>query len=109
MAGTPDLIIPTHTISQILMLTNHHRTHLFVWKKKLVYQTTVFLSRSSISLGIPALPARLMPLPAIIQCIIFLALMYESAIGFFGDESESFSIFFVFTLISLEGLCGGSA
>ncbi|KAF8810349.1 hypothetical protein BYT27DRAFT_7253936 [Phlegmacium glaucopus] len=37
------------------------------------------------------------------------ALMYESAIGFFGDESESLSIFFVPTLISLEGLCGGSA
>ena len=35
--------------------------------------------------------------------------MYESAIGIFGDESESLSIFFVFTLIGLEGLCGGLA
>jgi len=35
--------------------------------------------------------------------------MYESAIGIFGDESESLSIFLVFTLISLEGLCGGLA
>ena len=50
-----------------------------------------------------------MSLPAIIQCLIFLTLMYESAIGFFGDESEGLSISFVFMLISLEGLCGGSA
>jgi len=76
---------------------------------QLVYQTTVFFSRSAISLGVPALPVRLMPLPAIIQCLIFLTLMYESAIGLFGDESEGLSIFFVFMLISLEGLCGGLA
>lgn len=106
MAGTPHLI----PISGVL--TQPSSTHLFIClkkKKKLVYQTTVFLSRSSISLGVPALPARLMSLPAIIQFIVFLALTYESAIGIFGDESESLSIFFVFTLISLEGLCGGLA
>ena len=52
---------------------------------------------------------RLMSLPAIIQSLIFLVLMYESAVGIFGDESESLSIFLVFTLISFEGLCGGLA
>ncbi|KAF8810270.1 hypothetical protein BYT27DRAFT_7336770 [Phlegmacium glaucopus] len=47
--------------------------------------------------------------PLFMRYMLPLSLMYESAIGFFGDESESLSIFFVFTLISLEGLCGGSA
>ncbi|KAF9563812.1 batten's disease protein Cln3 [Agrocybe pediades] len=76
---------------------------------QLVYQATVFLSRSSISLGLPALPARLLPLPAIVQFGILLTLTYESAFGFFGEERESMNVFFVFLLISLEGICGGLA
>ncbi|PPQ92197.1 hypothetical protein CVT25_008971 [Psilocybe cyanescens] len=76
---------------------------------QLVYQATVFLSRSSISFGLPALPARLLPLPAFIQFGILLILAYESAVGFFGDERESMSVFLVFMLISLEGICGGLA
>ncbi|KAF8810347.1 batten's disease protein Cln3 [Phlegmacium glaucopus] len=106
----PTLIYPVPSTEGHWLLSkiiHSIRDYYPLWQ--LIYQTTVFLSRSSISLGIPALPARLIPLPAIIQSIIFLALMYESAIGFFGDESESLSIFLVFTLISLEGLCGGSA
>jgi battenin len=69
----------------------------------------VFLSRSSISLGIPALPQSLLPLPAIIQAIILLVLTYESAVGFFDDNDEVWSVFLVFILISLEGICGGLA
>ncbi|KIK07113.1 hypothetical protein K443DRAFT_2599 [Laccaria amethystina LaAM-08-1] len=76
---------------------------------QLVYQTTVFLSRSSISLGIPALPQSILPLPAIIQAIILLVLTYESAVGFFDDNDEVWSVFLVFILISLEGICGGLA
>ncbi|KAJ7507373.1 CLN3 protein-domain-containing protein [Mycena galericulata] len=76
---------------------------------QLVYQTTVFLSRSSISIGLPPLPARLLPLPAIIQAGILLALAFESAVGIFPDASEAWSIGTVFLLISLEGICGGSA
>ncbi|KAF8964735.1 CLN3 protein-domain-containing protein [Flammula alnicola] len=68
---------------------------------QLVYQATVFLSRSSISLGFPALPTRLLPLPAIVQFGILLTLSYESAFGFFGEESESMNIFL--------GICGGLA
>ena len=89
-----------------------HRNHWLMYfrgKKKLVYRTIVFFSRASISIGIPALPVRLMSLPAIIQFFVFLTLMYESAVGVFGDKSESLSIFFVFTFISLEGVCGGLA
>ncbi|KAF5325496.1 hypothetical protein D9619_009725 [Psilocybe cf. subviscida] len=76
---------------------------------QLVYQANVFLSRSSISFGLPALPERLLPLPAILQACILLALAYESAVGVFGDEQESLSIFLVFTLICVEGICGGLA
>ncbi|KXN84016.1 Protein BTN1 [Leucoagaricus sp. SymC.cos] len=76
---------------------------------QLVYQATVFLSRSSISLGFPALPAKLLPLPAIVQVIILFLLTIESAFGLFSEESEASNVFFVFLLISIEGICGGLA
>ncbi|KAF9045531.1 batten's disease protein Cln3 [Panaeolus papilionaceus] len=76
---------------------------------QLVYQSTVFLSRSSISLGLPALPERLLPLPAVLQFLILVILTYESAYGLFGDESEGLNILTVFLLISIEGICGGLA
>ncbi|KAF8909209.1 batten's disease protein Cln3 [Mucidula mucida] len=76
---------------------------------QLVYQTTVFFSRSSISIGIPPLPPRLLPLPSVVQGFILVALGYESAVGFFSDESEELSISLVFLLVSLEGICGGLA
>ncbi|KAK0469059.1 batten's disease protein Cln3 [Desarmillaria tabescens] len=76
---------------------------------QLVYQTTVFFSRSSISMGLPPLPARLLSLPSIVQCLILLSLAYESAVGFYSDDSEGLSIITVFLLVSLEGICGGLA
>ncbi|PPQ97278.1 hypothetical protein CVT26_006671 [Gymnopilus dilepis] len=76
---------------------------------QLVYQATVFLSRSSISLGIPALPTRFLPLPAIVQFVILTTLVYESAYGLFGENQEGLNVFFVFSLISVEGICGGLA
>ncbi|KAI0059950.1 batten's disease protein Cln3 [Artomyces pyxidatus] len=76
---------------------------------QLVYQLTVFLSRSSISLGLPPLPYRLLYSPAILQACILLALAYESAAGFFSDASEGSSITLIFLLISVEGICGGLA
>ncbi|KAA1471891.1 batten's disease protein Cln3 [Dentipellis sp. KUC8613] len=76
---------------------------------QLVYQATVFLSRSSISMGLPPLPARLLPLPAVVQACILLVLAYEAAVGFWPDASEGLNIAMVFLLIALEGICGGSA
>ncbi|KAG6827711.1 hypothetical protein H0H92_010684 [Tricholoma furcatifolium] len=76
---------------------------------QLVYQTTVFLSRSSISLGIPPLPARLLSLPAFIQGFILAILAFESAVGIYSLDDETASIVTVFLLISLEGICGGLA
>ena len=69
----------------------------------------MFLSRSSISLGFPPLPEKLLPAPAIIQFAILLTLGYESAIGIFGDSSEGASFFLIFLLVSIEGICGGLA
>ncbi|KAF5384288.1 hypothetical protein D9615_003218 [Tricholomella constricta] len=76
---------------------------------QLVYQTTVFFSRSSISMGLPPLPFRLLSLPAILQCLILLILGFEAAVGLFPDDASGMSIVTVFLLISLEGICGGLA
>ena len=76
---------------------------------QLVYQTTVFFSRSSISLGLPPLPAKLLSLPSIVQAVILVTLTFESAVGFFPDEMNGASIIMVFLLVSLEGVCGGLA
>ncbi|KAH9929970.1 batten's disease protein Cln3 [Amylocystis lapponica] len=57
----------------------------------------------------PPLPARLISLPSFIQAAVLTVLAIESAVGFFGEQSEGLSIFFVFLLISLEGICGGLA
>ena len=76
---------------------------------QLVYQSTVFISRSSISLGIPPLPEKLLSLPAVAQFLILVTLMYESAVGIFSEDHPATSILFVFLLISMEGICGGLA
>ncbi|KIJ89576.1 hypothetical protein K443DRAFT_117789, partial [Laccaria amethystina LaAM-08-1] len=106
----PTLLYPVPSAKDHWLLSkiiHSVRDYYPLWQ--LVYQTTVFLSRSSISLGIPALPQSLLPLPAIIQAIILLVLTYESAVGFFDDNDEVWSVFLVFILISLEGVCGGLA
>ncbi|KAG8906965.1 battenin CLN3 protein, partial [Tulasnella sp. 403] len=74
----------------------------------LVYQSFVFLSRSSISIGLPALPIQLLTLPAITQFVILVTLCLESALGLF-PENSGLTIFLVFCLISVEGICGGWA
>ncbi|KAF5392778.1 hypothetical protein D9757_001015 [Collybiopsis confluens] len=117
----PTLLYPVPSPDKYWLLSkiiHSVRDYYPLWQ--LVYQTTVFLSRSSISVGLPPLPAHLLPLPSIIQGFILLLLAYESAIGFYpgGDGAgagqdvgnrEGWSIFTVFLLISLEGVCGGLA
>ncbi|KAI9461234.1 batten's disease protein Cln3 [Lactarius psammicola] len=71
---------------------------------QLVYQSTVFLSRSSLSLGLPALPTRAIPIPSVIQGLLLLVLSSESALGYFPD---SLAPGLVFCLICVEGICGG--
>lgn len=71
---------------------------------QLVYQSTVFLSRSSLSLGLPALPTRAIPIPSVIQGLLLFILSSESALGYFPD---ALAPGLVFCLISIEGICGG--
>jgi len=91
----------------IALMIKSIRDYYPLWQ--LVYQVTVFLSRSSISLGFPPLPKELLPGPAVIQLVVLLTLVYESAVGIFGDSSEGSSFFLVFLLVSTEGACGGLA
>ncbi|KAF9525288.1 batten's disease protein Cln3 [Crepidotus variabilis] len=107
--------VPSSTDHWILSKIIHGvRDYYPLWQ--LVYQSTVFLSRSSISFGLPALPERLLALPAVLQGMILILLSYESAVGVFGPgdgknkvEKDTMSIVFVFMLIALEGICGGLA
>ncbi|KAF9647783.1 batten's disease protein Cln3 [Thelephora ganbajun] len=106
----PTLLYPVPSSEEhpvIILMIKSIRDYYPLWQ--LVYQVTVFLSRSSISLGCPPLPAKLLPVPAIIQLVILLALTYESAIGIFGESSEGTSFLLVFLLVSIEGICGGLA
>lgn len=83
-------------------------------------QSFVFLSRSSLSLGIPALPRRLLPLPTVIQGFVLLLLSLQASRFIFSSSAYTpptdpptqgvdRSITAVFFLICLEGLCGGCA
>lgn len=79
-----------------------------------MYQAFVFLSRSSISLGLPALPAAFLPLPAVVQGFILSFLAAEASTGFLsGGQPESTTQGFVLPilmlLIAVEGICGGLA
>lgn len=106
----PTLVYPVPSPDRYWLLSriiHSIRDYYPLWQ--LVYQTTVFLSRSSISLGFPPLPTRLLSLPAFVQAGILTILVVESAVGIFGDDSQALSFSLVFLLISLEGFCGGLA
>jgi len=106
----PTLIYPVPSPGRYWLLSKiikSVRDYYPLWQ--LVYQTTVFFSRSSISLGVPPLPARLLPLPAFAQVLILILLAIESGVGIFSEDSQALSFSFVFLLISIEGICGGLA
>lgn len=60
-------------------------------------------------MGLPALPSRLLSLPAIVQSAILLTLALESGVGLIPDHLEGLAFGMVFLLISIEGICGGLA
>ena len=68
-------------------------------RTQLMYQMTVFLWRSSITLVLPPLSGRLLSLLAIVQGVILATLAFED------EEGASFA--FMFLLIRVEGICGG--
>ncbi|KAH8979629.1 batten's disease protein Cln3 [Lactarius akahatsu] len=95
--------IPTPDSSPVFGRIVHSiRDYYPLWQ--LVYQSTVFLSRSSLSLGLPALPTRAIPIPSVIQGLLLAILSSESALGYFPD---ALAPGLVFCLISVEGICGG--
>ncbi|KAG8950154.1 battenin CLN3 protein [Tulasnella sp. 424] len=105
----PTLLYPvpdpsTHPVLRLFIKSV--RDYYPLWQ--LVYQTFVFFSRSSISLGLPALPTKLLWLPAFVQSFVFIALSTESARGIFPDD-PGVTIFLIFCLIAVEGFCGGLA
>jgi battenin len=82
----------------------------------------VFLSRSSLSLGLPPLPLRFLPLPTLIQTLNLLILSLQASRFILSSAppsaalpipteagGEGGAITKVFLLICLEGLCGGAA
>ncbi|KAL1747694.1 batten's disease protein Cln3 [Schizophyllum fasciatum] len=85
-----------------------------VWQ--MTYQMTVFLSRSSLLLSIPALPERLLPLPATVQGFLLVILVYISVatgsywLDVMGSGGDAVGIIYlILALIALEGVCGGSS
>ncbi|KIJ63587.1 hypothetical protein HYDPIDRAFT_40996 [Hydnomerulius pinastri MD-312] len=106
----PTLLYPVPSperYSLISKIIHSIRDYYPLWQ--LVYQSTVFVSRSTISLGLPPLPAKLLSAPAIVQFAILVTLAFESAVGIFPEDREGSSIALVFILISIEGICGGLA
>lgn len=82
-------------------------------------QSFVFLSRSTLSLGLPAIPKRYLALPSLIQFFVLVLLSLQSSHSIFSSaaytppapppQGVDRTITIVFLLICLEGLCGGSA
>ncbi|KAG6909736.1 hypothetical protein DXG01_015724 [Tephrocybe rancida] len=106
----PTLIYPVPSPEEhpvLSMFIHSIRDYYPLWQ--LVYQIPVFFSRSSISFGLPALPLRLLPLPAIMQCLLFIILTFEAAVGIYKESASAASIVTVFLLITIEGICGGLA
>lgn len=104
----PTLIYPLPTRSSHPLLSHIiHKLTDYYPLYQLVYQTFVFLSRSSISIfKLPAIPRHLLWLPAVLQTGLLAVLLTESLYAWFR---ESIASPLVIVLICVEGLAGGSA
>lgn len=109
------LLVSGHSLTPVHLSSRIADTQLLS-----IDQSFVFLSRSSLSLGLPAIPLRLLPLPSIIQFFILTLLSLQSSRFIFSaaaftppapppNVGVDRSITIVFLLMCLEGLCGGSA
>jgi len=112
---SPTLVYPVPGIKEHPVLgsiVKSTRDYYPLWQ--LIYRSFVFLSRSSISFGLPALPVALLPAPAVIQACILTFLAVESSTGFLSaGQSESTTQGTVLPtlmfLIAVEGIGGGLA
>ncbi|RSH77220.1 battenin CLN3 protein [Apiotrichum porosum] len=114
----PTLVFPIPTSGPWSWLFKNPRDYYPFWS--LTYQSFVFLSRSSLSLGLPPIPRRYLPVPTITQFFVLVLLFLQARRFIFStpEYTPPFpepatgvdrAITFVFLLTCLEGLCGGSA
>ncbi|GAA6048139.1 hypothetical protein JCM3770_003680 [Rhodotorula araucariae] len=102
--------VPTRDSAPVLALVIHSlRDYYPLWA--LLYQTFVFISRSSLAiLRLPPLPLALLPLPTLLQLVILLLTALEARTGFLvalaGEHGATWA---VAALVCAEGLCGGAA
>ncbi|GAA5954886.1 hypothetical protein JCM3765_007802 [Sporobolomyces pararoseus] len=102
--------IPNPKESPILSsIIKNLRDYYPLWQ--LLYQTFVFISRSSLSiLNLPPLPLSLLPLPTILQLLILFSTILESThqvfVRWFGENG---AVWLTGGLVCCEGLCGGAA
>ncbi|KAN0063912.1 battenin CLN3 protein [Thecaphora frezii] len=104
----PTLIypLPTHSQHPLLSLIIKKLSDYYPLYQ-LVYQTFVFLSRSSVSiLRLPAIPKRFLWAPAVLQTLLLALLVSESLHAWFRASIASP---LVIVLICIEGLAGGGA
>ncbi|GAA6001776.1 amino acid transporter YHC3 [Rhodotorula paludigena] len=102
--------VPTREGAPILHLVIQSlRDYYPLWA--LLYQTFVFVSRSSLSiLRLPPLPLALLPLPTLLQLGILFLTALESRTSFLvGLAGEHGATWLVALLVCAEGLCGGAA
>jgi len=109
---SPTLVYPPPSKTPLLRwIITSIRDYYPLWQ--LIYQTTVFLSRSCLTFGVSPLKVKYLPLPAIIQFVILCILALESAFGIFEGGSITsggpLAISLAIVLIGAEGLCGGLA
>ncbi|KAH9464635.1 hypothetical protein Pst134EB_004157 [Puccinia striiformis f. sp. tritici] len=109
----PTLLYPpptkNHAHSMFSLIFKSLRDYYPFWQ--LTYQIFVFFSRSSMAIfRFPALPRRLIPLPSMIQVLIFSVLLMEGSSSFLsGIVPKDWIYFLIFAIISIEGICGGLA
>ncbi|GAA6023232.1 hypothetical protein JCM11491_006488 [Sporobolomyces phaffii] len=102
--------VPNRLESPVLSLViKNLRDYYPLWQ--LLYQTFVFVSRSSLSiLHLPPLPLALLPLPTVLQvAILGLALVEASTLVFVRLFGEAGATWVTVALVCCEGLCGGLA
>ncbi|KLT46465.1 batten's disease protein Cln3 [Cutaneotrichosporon oleaginosum] len=114
----PTLVFPLPIHGPWSLLFKSPRDYYPFWS--LTYQSFVFISRSSLSLGLPPIPRALLPVPTVIQFFVLVLLALQSRSFIFATPEYTppapepatgvdRSITAIFLLTCLEGLCGGSA
>ncbi|GAA5976819.1 hypothetical protein JCM5350_007257 [Sporobolomyces pararoseus] len=98
-----------HDSPVLSLMIKNLRDYYPLWQ--LLYQTFVFISRSSLSiLHLPPLPISLLPLPTILQLVILFLTILESTSGVFVRIfGENGAVWWTGGLVCCEGLCGGAA